>query len=295
MRRVIGLMLLWAVALPVFADMPYQTALRKANDHFANEEWQEAIALYDLLLERRPSRVKTYVDAVVSSAMLNDSSLVMQYVIRSEKQGLSLDSLFSGVDVCSRAVGHSAVYEQVLLLVKREQPWFTRVVNNYLLGYYTFRHDAPKMIVIADELLAVMPNHINYLKSKADALLLMGAHEKVVEVQQSILQIDSLNFDANLFMGSYYAVKGQEKLASIDERYLEEMDNSSTSIQQAAYISEKRAVLDTEIAWAKQYLSVASRTRSTKYLSDQLASLSSLTAALPSNSGILLPALKRSK
>ncbi len=295
MRRVIGLMLLWAVALPVFADMPYQTALRKANDHFANEEWQEAIALYDLLLERRPSRVKTYVDAVVSSAMLNDSSLVMQYVIRSEKQGLSLDSLFSGVDVCSRAVGHSAIYEQVLLLVKREQPWFTRVVNNYLLGYYAFRHDAPKMVVIADELLAVMPNHIDYLKVKAEALLLMGAHEKVVEVQQSILQIDSLNFDANLFMGSYYAVKGQEKLASIDERYLEEMDNSSTSIQQAAYISEKRAVLDTDIAWAKQYLSVASRTRSNKYLSDQLASLSSLTAALPSNSGILLPALKRSK
>ncbi len=295
MRRVIGLMLLWAVALPVFADMPYQTALRKANDHFANEEWQEAIALYDLLLERRPSRVKTYVDAVVSSAMLNDSSLVMQYVIRSEKQGLSLDSLFSGVDVCSRAVGHSAIYEQVLLLVKREQPWFTRVVNNYLLGYYAFRHDAPKMVVIADELLAVMPNHIDYLKVKAEALLLMGAHEKVVEVQQSILQIDSLNFDANLFMGSYYAVKGQEKLASIDERYLEEMDNSSTSIQQAAYISEKRAVLDTDIAWAKQYLSVASRTRGNKYLSEQLASLSSLTATLPSSSGILLPALKRSK
>ena len=77
MRRIIGLILLCATLFPALAEMPYRTALRKADDHFANEEWREAIVMYDLLLERRPSRVKTYVDAVVSSAMLNDSSSVM--------------------------------------------------------------------------------------------------------------------------------------------------------------------------------------------------------------------------
>ena len=285
-----------ATLFPALAEMPYRTALRKADDHFANEEWREAIVMYDLLLERRPSRVKTYVDAVVSSAMLNDSSSVMAYVVRSEKQGVSLDSLFSGVDACSRAIGHTAVYEQVLLLVKKEQPWFTRVANNYLLGYYSFRRDAPKMIEIADELLAVMPDHIGYLRAKAEALLLLGAHEKALAVQQSILKIDSLDFDANVFMGSYYAMKGREKLDSIDKRYLGGDDNLPASVREKTYTREKQTVIDTDIARAKRYFSTASHTRGNKYLSEQLASLSSLTADLPViSSGIILPVLKRSK
>ena len=296
MRRIIGLILLCATLFPALAEMPYRTALRKADDHFANEEWREAIVMYDLLLERRPSRVKTYVDAVVSSAMLNDSSSVMAYVVRSEKQGVSRDSLFSGVDACSRAIGHTAVYEQVLLLVKKEQPWFTRVANNYLLGYYSFRRDAPKMIEIADELLAVMPDHIGYLRAKAEALLLLGAHEKALAVQQSILKIDSLDFDANVFMGSYYAMKGREKLDSIDKRYLGGDDNLPASVRKKTYTREKQTIIDTDIARAKRYFSTASHTRGNKYLSEQLASLSSLTADLPViSSGIILPVLKRSK
>lgn len=296
MRRIIGLILLCATLFPALAEMPYRTALRKADDHFANEEWREAIAMYDLLLERRPSRVKTYVDAVVSSAMLNDSSSVMAYVVRSEKQGVSLDSLFSGVDACSRAIGHTAVYEQVLLLVKKEQPWFTRVANNYLLGYYSFRRDAHKMIAIADELLAVMPDHIGYLRAKAEALLLLGAHEKALAVQQSILKIDSLDFDANVFMGCYYAMKGREKLDSIDERYLGGEDNLPASVRKKTYTREKQTIIDTDIARAKRYFSTASHARGNKYLSEQLASLSSLTADLPViSSGIILPVLKRSK
>ena len=220
-RRIIGFFLFCSIAFSAFAEMPYRTVLRKADDHFANKEWQEAVTMYDVLLERRPGRVKTYVDAVVASAMMNDSSSIMQYVVRSEMQGLSLDSLFTGIDVLSRSIGQSGIYEQVLLLVKEQQPWFTRVTNNYLLGYYVFRHDAEKILAVADELLSVMPGQINYLKAKADALLLLGNDTAAVEVQKTILDIDSLNFDANLFLGSYYAIKGQEKLKSIDQQYLE--------------------------------------------------------------------------
>ena len=119
-RRIIGFFLFCSIAFSAFAEMPYRTVLRKADDHFANKEWQEAVTMYDVLLERRPGRVKTYVDAVVASAMMNDSSSIMQYVVRSEMQGLSLDSLFTGIDVLSRSIGQSGIYEQVLLLVKEQ-------------------------------------------------------------------------------------------------------------------------------------------------------------------------------
>ena len=292
-RRIIGFFLFCSIAFSVFAEMPYRTVLRKADDHFANREWQEAVTMYDVLLERRPGRVKTYVDAVVASAMMNDSSSIMQYVVRSEMQGLSLDSLFTGIDVLSRSIGQSGIYEQVLLLVKEQQPWFTRVTNNYLLGYYVFRHDAEKILAVADELLSVMPGQINYLKAKADALLLLGNDTAAVEVQKTILDIDSLNFDATLFLGSYYAIKGQEKLKSIDQQYLE--DSNGLSISASVYKEEKRQVIDDDIACAKKYFTIAARVRSNKYLSEQLSMLSGLSDELPQSSGVSRPFLKRLK
>ena len=293
MRRVIGVLLLCATLFAAWGEQPYRTVLRKADDHFVNAEWRDALVMYDTLLERRPGRVKTYVDAVVASAMLNDSAAIMQYVVRSEMQGLSLDSLFTGIDVLSRSIGQTGVYEQVLLLVKSEQPWFTRVANNYLLGYYEFRRDAVHTLAIADELLAVMPRQVNYLKSKANALLLAGDSEAAVEVQTSMLQIDSLDFDANLFLGSYYAVKGQERLDSIDARYLEEA--GLPPVQATHYREAKREVLAADIAAAHRYFTTAAQTRSNRYLNDQLARLDGLTDELPQLSGIVKPLLWRLK
>ena len=273
-RRIIGFSLFCSIAFSVFAEMPYRTVLRKADDHFANREWQEAVTMYDVLLERRPGRVKTYVDAVVASAMMNDSSSIMQYVVRSEMQGLSLDSLFTGIDVLSRSIGQSGIYEQVLLLVKEQQPWFTRVTNNYLLGYYVFRHDAEKILAVADELLSVMPGQINYLKAKATDWCVIF-------------------ITANLFLGSYYAIKGQEKLKSIDQQYLE--DSNGLSISASVYKEEKRQVIDDDIACAKKYFTIAARVRSNKYLSEQLSMLSGLSDELPQSSGVIRPFLKRLK
>lgn len=292
-RQIIGIILACAIFLPALGVMPYRTVLRKADDHFVNAEWRDALALYDTLLERCPGRMKTYVDAVVASAMLGDSTAIMRYVVGSEMQGLSLDSLFSGIDVLSRSIGQTGVYEQVLLLVKSEQPWFTRVANNYLLGYYEFRRDAEHTLAIADELLAVMPRQMSYLKSKANALLLAGQNDSAAVVQQSILQIDSLDFDANLFLGSYYAVKGQERLDSIDERYLETLDQSTRPA--TLYREEKREVLATDIARARHYFTVAAGIHSNRYLSDQLARLEALTDELPQSGGTAIPLLKRLK
>ena len=292
-RQIIGIILACAIFLPALGVMPYRTVLRKADDHFVNAEWRDALALYDTLLERRPGRVKTYVDAVVASAMLGDSTAIMRYVVRSEMQGLSLDSLFSGIDVLSRSIGQTGAYEQVLLLVKSEQPWFTRVANNYLLGYYEFRRDAEHTLAIADELLAVIPRQVSYLKSKANALLLAGQNDSAAVVQQSILQVDSLDFDANLFLGSYYAVKGEERLDSIDERYLETLGQSAQPATR--YREEKHEVLDTDIARARHYFTVAAGIRSNRYLSDQLARLEALTDELPQSGGTTIPLLKRLK
>ena len=46
-RRIIGFFLFCSIAFSAFAEMPYRTVLRKADDHFVNREWQEAVATDD--------------------------------------------------------------------------------------------------------------------------------------------------------------------------------------------------------------------------------------------------------
>ena len=138
-----------------------------------------------------------------------------------------------------------------------------------------------------------MPRQVSYLKSKANALLLAGQNDSAAVVQQSILQIDSLDFDANLFLGSYYAGKGEERLDSIDERYLETLGQSTRPA--LLYREEKREVLATDIARARHYFTVATGIRNNRYLADQLARLESLTDELPQSGGTAIPLLNRLK
>ncbi len=97
-----------------------------------------------------------------------------------------------------------------------------------------------------------------------------------------------------MFLGSYYAIKGQEKLKSIDQQYLE--DSNGLSISASVYKKEeKRQVIDDDIACAKKYFTIAARVRSNKYLSEQLSMLSGLSDELPQSSGVIRPFLKRLK
>lgn len=280
MRQITAFLLVLAALVPAFAEKPYLVILRQADDHFANREWGEAVALYDVLLNRRPDRITTYVSAVVSSAASGNDESVMRYVVRSERQGLSLDSLFAGVDSLARSIGRSDIYEGVLLLVKKNQPWFTRVANNYLLEYYRFRRDPRNTLLVADELLAVSPGQVNCLKAKAEALLLQGNDSAAVLVQRMVLEADTADIEANLFVGGFYAVRGMEKLRDVDERYLG--DSGREAVEPMAYKEEKQKILRDEIALARRYLSRAAGVRANQYLAEQLARLASLTDELPS-------------
>ena len=138
-----------------------------------------------------------------------------------------------------------------------------------------------------------MPRQVNYLKSKANALLLAGDSEPAAAVQKPIRQIDSHHYDANLFLGTYFPVKGQERLDSIDTRYLEEV--GQPPVQASYYREAKREVLAADIAAARRYFTTAAQTRSNRYLNDQLARLDGLTDELPQLSGIVKPLLWRLK
>lgn len=184
--------------------------LRKADTHFENGEWREAAAMFNVLINESPAVLELYPYAVASNDLGGDAKGVMAAVELSEKNGISLDSLFLKTKLLCTALGYNGVYERMLLCIKREQPWFKRMVNKYLLRFYMERKENLKAIGIVDEVLSSSPDNLTLLNAKASILTDCGDLTGAAACMERVLDIDSSAWEARLFLGNYYFLKGME-------------------------------------------------------------------------------------
>ena len=173
----------------------------KARRFYAHEEWESALAMYELMLMERPADCPTYSHAITVNGVLRRPDRQMKLVEQTEHNGISLDSLFSRVRTEAYALGKPAVYEELLVLIKKNQPWLRRSVDLRLIHYYDSRNDVPNMLALGDSLLSVNPDDVYSLGVKARAHLLSGDLEGCVATNKRLLRVDSLNFKALLDVG----------------------------------------------------------------------------------------------
>ena len=250
------------------AGITNEKLYRKAETHFNNREWNEAMMMYDVLLTENPAYLPLYVSSIIASSKVGASQSVMHYIELSEKNGVSLDSLFIGVERLARNMQDTPIYENMLILMKGEQPWLKKIINGYLLRYYRFRNNYEEIVTIADELLLAVPDNIAILKVKGEALFMIGKEAESVGIYKKILELDSQNTDASLFLGNYYYWKGSEALKALDRNF-----NDLTSpnrMQYAVYKKEKDSILDSDFASAAYYLEKVSAKGMTPYVKQVL-------------------------
>lgn len=192
------------------AVMDYVKLSEKAERFVHFQEWNSANAMYMLMLDQRPMESQLYSKAIVTSGLIDDEKLQLDLLERTQKNGIPLDSIFSGVRNFSFEVGESQEYEQFLKLVKDSHSWLSRPINVRLLDYYNFRNDATNMVSIGKELLGATPNDVGYLGVLARGYMLMGDFENAVITYEQILSIDNNNYDALIAMGNYYYVMWKE-------------------------------------------------------------------------------------
>ena len=210
MRKIIIILFL-SVVYSLQGAIINEKLYRKAETHFENREWSEALSMYNILLIENPKEVKLYVSSVVAASYKEAPQSVMHYVELSERNGVSLDSLFIGVNALTMAHRKSKIYENMLLLIKKEQPWLKKLINTYLLRFYRFRNDAPRIVEISDELLEMFPDDERLLKLKGDALLEQGEELQSFDCYKRIYQKDSTNRDALIFLGNFMYNRGIEQ------------------------------------------------------------------------------------
>lgn len=208
----------------------YAATAAKAERFFKYQEWANAAAMYEIMLEDSAKVVDTYAHAIAVAGMRNMPDYEMSLLERAQKQLIPMDSVLHGVQRVTFAMGHTSLYEHFLLLVKERQPWLTRSIEKQLLKYYMFRRNAPEIIRYSKIMLSGAPENVEYLSNLAMGYMYDGDEESAIEVYKKLLDYHPDDYRTLLVLGNYYDMKGDTAQAL---RYLRHAD----SIRSTPYVA----------------------------------------------------------
>ena len=204
MKRVKLIIAVLLCAASIVYATDYSKIESRASRFFNQQEWASASAMYDLMIDRKPSVCKNYGYAIVSAGMRNDTLAQISLMDRSLNSHIPLDTLFQSVKKVSFSIGESSLYEDFLIRVKTQYQWLARGIDNYLLEYYVFRNNAPQVIKYSKSMLDGAADNIKFLSYLANGLMQEGQNAEAVETYQKILSINPGDYNALLQLANYF-------------------------------------------------------------------------------------------
>lgn len=216
MNRIVSIAVLFVALTAVAGGV--QSLLVKADRFFNQEEWASASAMYDLVLDERPTDKTAYSRGIISAEMRGDTMSVVRLMNKSMDYGVSFDSIFAGVKRESFAMGRAALYEDFLLLVKKRYHWMSRSVDNNLMNYYAFRRNGSMMVRYSIIMLEGLPENVDFMKILAEGYMLEDDMAEAIEVYKRILNIDPYDYESLLYLGNYYSMASHENRSKTEYR-----------------------------------------------------------------------------
>lgn len=196
----------------------YVVLSNKAQNFYERKEWASVQAMYELMLEQKPTEAKSYGRAVVASVMLGDTIAQERLLNQSIENQVPFDSLFSTVRQEALQLGSGEVYVQFMMFVKNRCAWLTRTVNAQLLEYYTFRNNGVKMIEFSKMMLDGAKQNENFLHTLAQGYMLNAQMDKSIATYKEILEINPDNYIALVELGNYYTMMWDKNNTQTDLR-----------------------------------------------------------------------------
>ncbi len=203
--RAVGLSLL-PVALTAAAAQPqrdYANISAKAERFFKYQEWPNAAAMYELMMEDSASVASNYSRAIVVAGMRDLPDYQMSVFQRSQTNLVPMAQVLDGVQQVSFSLGNASLYEDFLKLLLKRQPWLGRSVDRRLLDYYLFRRDADGIVRMSGVMLSTAPDNVVYLSTLGQGLMMLGNYQEACDVYRRILILQPDNACALLALGNY--------------------------------------------------------------------------------------------
>lgn len=224
MARKFMILLAALLCLPVAsrAVSPYPVLSERADRFFSQKEWNQAAAVYGLMLDERPEVPQTYGRAIVAEGMRGDRAAQQRLMARALDHHVPFDSVFSRVREFSFSLGKTNLYADFLLSLKEQYPWMKRTIDSYLLQYYTFRRNGTEMLRLSDAMLAGAPDNLGFLTLRAKGYIYEGEFDKAMDTCRRILELDPDNYEALLTLGNYHIQRDQpaQALPLLERAYM---------------------------------------------------------------------------
>lgn len=275
MNRLTIAILFIATSLSVWATT-YERHTMRMNDHFIHAEWNEVLIETEQMVTMRPGDADPYSAALIAAQSLNDISTENRYLRLSQQNRIHIDTIMVRVYNRTRSIKNAQVYEQLLLNLKANHRWMSKVFNMYLLDFYNFARKTKETIMIADELLILTPNNARIMRIKANALFYQGNTDEAALIHEKLLTMEPNNYESLTFLGTYYSSQCHKEIEEIENRYLNEKSPDETT-----YRAAKQAVIDNKIAHTITLLQQAYDITPSDFLASEIERLGNITSQLP--------------
>ena len=213
----------------------------RASQFYSRGEWASSCAAYTTLAREQPKMTEYWVRGIVSALLKGDGQLAREEMLNSVDNHVPIDSVFDGIFNETIAQGKCDMYEHFLLDMKNTERWMGRVINRCLLKYYVFRDDAEKIVSTANVLLATTPDNMLFLPSLAYGQLLSGDMEGMAATNRHILELDSSNVEALLYLANYYYSQWKQGNAEAKDaalKYVSQVERISKTPQIERMLAE---------------------------------------------------------
>lgn len=225
MLRNILLGIVTLCSLSAAAQTDYEGYAVKAQRYFGYEEWASAGALYSMLISERPAVIDNYSHAIVAAGMLGDSIQQVNVTHIALTNHINVDSLLTSIERTSFDVGQTSLYEDYLLLIRADTPWLARVIDGYLLRYYSYRCYGPGIVEYSLRMLEGAPADERFLMSLAKGYLLCGDTAEAIDTYRLVTELNPANYRALLFLGNYYRDQSDADARELARLYLQQAYN----------------------------------------------------------------------
>lgn len=276
MKRILAIFLAASVPLcPLSAvnanDTDYATLEVKATRFFKYEEWASALAMYELMMRQHPERPELYTKSIVTSGLMKDEPLQISFMEEAQKHAIPFDSIFDGVRNEAVSLSRPTIYTDFMSLVKQRQPWMKRAIDVKLLEFAVFRGNDDGTIELAESLLQLSPDNIDFLSALGNAYLRKGQYPEAIATLQKVLKIQPDDIQSLLMIGNYYVMKINDILSQGGLS----LGNIQSSSKQKIILSENDiATLRNDCNSALEYLNKANALKTTPYLRSTITNVS---------------------
>lgn len=186
------------------ASGPDNSTEARADRFFSYREWINAGALYTMLLGDHPTNTLYCSRAIVSAGMLGDTLQQTTLTNNALDAHIPVDSLFTAVERTSFSVGQTSLYEEYLLRTRDASPWLARVIDGYLMRYYTYRRNPDGMIRYSRIMLEGNPESEPFLYTLAQGYLIAGRMDDAIATYRRIVELNPESLEALLYLANYY-------------------------------------------------------------------------------------------